>query len=93
MLEKIEQSSKVNLNYYEDGCKILELSNRLFPLYLRLDSDDKARILRLIASNYLLEGATISASYNKPFIFMENLGGRPIKLPRIVRFANLKSRI
>ncbi|RKX22164.1 MAG: hypothetical protein DRP35_02645 [Candidatus Zixiibacteriota bacterium] len=79
---KIEQSQKVNLNYYEDGCKILELSNRLFPLYLRSDPEEKARILRLIASNYLLEGATISASYNKPFIFMEKLGGCPTKLPR-----------
>ena len=78
----IEHSQNINPNFFEDGCKILELSNRLFPLYLRSDSTDKARILRLIASNYLLDGVTINATYNKPFIFLENLPDRITKLPR-----------
>ena len=78
----INEGQKTNPNFFEDGCKILELSNRLFPLYLRSDGEDKARILRLLASNYLLDGSTISATYNKPFCFLENLPDRIIKLPR-----------
>jgi len=72
----VSQSQQTNPNFYEDGCKILELSNRLYPLYLRSDAEDKARILRLIASNYTLEGLSISPAYVKPFSFMENLDER-----------------
>lgn len=75
----IKQSQNINPHFFEDGCKILELSNRLFPLYLRSNAEEKARILRLIASNYVLNGQTISAAYVKPFSFMENLGERIIK--------------
>ena len=75
----LEQGQNINLNYYEDGCKILELSNRLFPLYLRLDVEDKARILKLIASNFILNGLSVNATYNKPFIFRGNLGDCIIK--------------
>lgn len=63
----IEQGQGINQKFYEDGCSILELSNRLYPLYLRSDVEDKARILRLIASNYSLSGQTISPTYRKPF--------------------------
>jgi len=69
----IKQNQDINPNFFEDGCRILELSNRLFPLYLRSDNEDKARILRLIASNYTLSGLTVSATYVKPFSFMENM--------------------
>jgi len=72
----IKQIGNINPNFFEDGCKILELSNRLFPLYLKSDAVDKARVLRLIASNYVLSGQTISATYVKPFSFMENMGER-----------------
>ncbi|MEA1980847.1 MAG: hypothetical protein U9N54_07735 [candidate division Zixibacteria bacterium] len=75
----LKQSQKINLNYYEDGCKILELSNRLFSNYLKSDPEDKARILKLIASNFVLNGLSVNATYVKPFSFMENLGGRIIK--------------
>jgi len=78
----IKQSQKIKPNFFEDGCKILELSNRLFPLYSRSDAEDKARILRLIASNYSLDELTINASHVKPFSFMENFGDRIIKRRR-----------
>jgi hypothetical protein len=79
----IEHGQSINSRFYEDGCRILELSNRLFPLYLRSDTMDKARILRLIASNYVLNGQTISATYSKPFCFLADLPLRPTKLPRL----------
>ena len=75
----IKQSISLNPNYLEDGHKILELSNRLFPLYLKSDAEDKARILRLIASNYTLNNVTVNAAYVKPFSILENMGERIIK--------------
>ena len=77
----VEEGQNVNPRIYENGCKILELSNCLFPMYLRSETQDKARILRLIASNYVLGGLTVSATYNKPFVFLENLPSRTMKLP------------
>jgi hypothetical protein len=35
------------------GCRILELSNRLFLLCLRANAEEKVKILRLIASDYV----------------------------------------
>ncbi len=66
----ITQSMDLNHNFYEDGCKILELSNRLFPLYLRSDVEEKAGILRSIASNYTLNDLSICPTYKKPFSFI-----------------------
>jgi len=75
----VDQIQSINPNFFEDGCKILELSNCLYPNYLKSDSEDKARILRLIAQSYFLGKLTINATYVKPFSFMENLGNRIIK--------------
>lgn len=82
----IKQNQTINPNFFEDGCKILELSNRLFPLYLKSDAEDKARILKLIASNYTLSDLTISATYVKPFSFLENLGERITKRAFVYEF-------
>jgi hypothetical protein len=65
----------------EEGLEIFELANRLYPTYLDFDTQEKAQLLRLIASNYTLNGRTISATYKKPFSLLMELPPRPIKLP------------
>ena len=60
----------------------LELANRLYPTYMGFDAEQKAQMLRLLASNYTLDGATISATYRKPFSLFMDLSVRPVKLPR-----------
>ncbi len=85
---KIEELNTINPNYFEDGCKTLELSNRIFPLYLKGAPSEKAEILRLIALNYSLTGTSIRATYRKPFNFMENFASCPIKLPQLDNFHN-----
>ena len=64
---QITDSKAVNPNSYEDGCKIFELSNRLYPLYDRANYEEKAKILSLVSSNYTLLDATLYPVYKKPF--------------------------
>ena len=72
---------KVNPNWYENASRTLELSNRLYPQYLKSNHEEKASILKLVASNYSLVDATIVPTYRKPFgIFAEGLS-RPSWLP------------
>jgi hypothetical protein len=42
------------LNFYQDACRTLELSKRLFPLFLESSYEEKASILKLLASNYII---------------------------------------
>jgi hypothetical protein len=77
-IKNIEQS---NPNFYQDGCQILELSNRLYPLYFKANNHDKAKLLRLVASNYTLNDASIVPTYRKPFSFLNEKGSRSIWLP------------
>lgn len=79
---QLNSVEKVNPNFYEDGCKILELSNRLYPLYVKSNYQEKAHLLKLIASNYLLNDVSIAPSYRKPFSFFNEKGFCPRKLPR-----------
>src|SRR4029453_143686 len=59
-----------NPNFYEDACRTLELSKHLFTLFLESSYEEKARILKLLASDYSLARASdvsILPTYRKPF--------------------------
>ena len=59
-----------NPNFYQDACRTLELSKRLFPLFLESSYEEKASILKLLASNYSLVNSndvSILPIYRKPF--------------------------
>ena len=59
-----------NPNFYQNACRTLELSKRLFPLFLESSHEEKASILKLLASNYsLVKGSDVSIlpTYRKPF--------------------------
>ena len=43
-----------NPNFYQDACRTLEPSKRLLPLFLESSYEEKASILKLLASNYSL---------------------------------------
>ncbi len=76
---KIDSVKEINPNYYEDSCKILELSNRLYPLYVRANLEEKAKILKLVASNYTLLNASLYPTYRKPFDILAKGLTRSIK--------------
>ncbi len=52
---------------YEYGYKTLELSNKLYSQYVRANHEEKAKILKHIASNYVLNDVSLDAVYRKPF--------------------------
>jgi len=73
---------KVNPNWYENASKTLELSNRLYPQYLKSKHEGKAAILKFVASNYTFVDATIVPTYRKPFGILAEGLLRPKWLPR-----------
>lgn len=52
---------------------ILELCKRLYDVYMAYDDPERAKLLRVIGSNYLLDGRSLSVTYNKPFDLLVNL--------------------
>ena len=67
---QIDNATAMNPNFYEDGCKTLELSNRLYSIYTKANYEEKAKILKFVASNYTLNDVTLYPTYRKPFNFI-----------------------
>ena len=80
---QIDTAKRINPNFYEDGCRTLELSKRLYPLYLRVNYEEKAKILAFVASNYILLDLSLCPTYRKPFDIVAKGLSRPVKLPRL----------
>jgi len=72
---------KANPNFLEDASKILELSKSLYSLYVKANYQEKAHLLKLIASNYQLNDVSICPIYRKPFSFIAEGLLCPRKLP------------
>lgn len=64
---QIDSANTINPNFYEDGCKILELSKRLYCLYVKANYEEKGRILKFVALNFILDDLTLYPTYRKPF--------------------------
>ncbi len=67
---QIDSVQAINSDIYEYGYKSLELSNKFYRQYVRANCEDRAKLLKFIASNYVLEGASLCATYRKPFSFL-----------------------
>jgi len=67
---------------YEDGCKTLELSKRIYPLYVRANYEEKAKIPAFVASSCILLDSTLCPTYRKPFDIIAKGLPRPVKLAR-----------
>ena len=79
---QLNSIEKVNPNLYDDGCKILELSNSLHKLYVKANHQEKGHLLKLLASNYLLTDVNICPTWRKPFSFIAEGLSRSHWLPR-----------
>ncbi|HHT9107121.1 MAG TPA: recombinase family protein [Candidatus Wunengus sp. YC63] len=57
----------IGRDFYELGHKTFELSKMLYSQYVRANYEDKAKILKFIASNYTLNDVSLCPKYRKPF--------------------------
>ena len=64
---QIQSLQTNNPNSYENLIKTLELSKSLYPQYVRENLEEKAKILKLVVSNYTLNNISICPTYRKPF--------------------------
>ncbi|MBF0503460.1 MAG: recombinase zinc beta ribbon domain-containing protein, partial [Candidatus Omnitrophica bacterium] len=79
---QIANVEKVNPNFFEDACKILELSKSLHSQYLKADYHEKGNLLKLVASNYTLNDVSVCPTYRRPFSFIAEWPLCLRKLPR-----------
>lgn len=89
--QKKEQHEKANVNYFELGSKLLEVSKNAKNIYNRRSDDEKRQLMSLIFSNLTLKNKILSKTYSKPFAIVaervksNNMSGRresnPVKLP------------
>ena len=54
-------------DFYEYGYRTFELSNKLYFQYVRANHEEKVKMLKYIASNYVLNDVSLDAVYRKPF--------------------------
>jgi site-specific DNA recombinase len=78
---QINSISSINSEIYEYGYRTFELSNRLYIQYVRANYENKVKILKFIASNYVLDDVSLYAIYRKPFSFIAEGFYCPGKLP------------
>jgi site-specific DNA recombinase len=50
-----------------NGIRILELANRAYFLYLKQNSTEKAKLLRIVLSNCAVDAVSVYPTYRKPF--------------------------
>ena len=81
ILEQIEKHQKANVNYFEQGIKILELSQRLYSAYLKRNNQGKREILNILLSNCTLNAGNLYPTYRKPFDLLAKGLSRSVWLP------------
>ncbi|MEA1963286.1 MAG: recombinase family protein [Patescibacteria group bacterium] len=64
---KISRYTQADLDYYQLGVKILELSNNLLSLYKNAFAREKHELFNFLLSNSTLRDGKLLISYKKPF--------------------------
>ena len=65
--DRLDSFGNANVDYYENGIRILELSQRAHSLYLKQKSEEKRKLLNLVLSNCSYVNGTLYPIYEKPF--------------------------
>ena len=73
---------RINPDWLETANRTLELSNHLHPTYVKANYEEKAQILKVLASNYTLVDASVVPTWRKPFGILAERLSRPNWLPR-----------
>jgi len=93
ILMQIEKHQKANVNYFEMGIKILELSKRLYSTYLEKNNEGKREILNIILSNCSLNAGNLCPNYRRPFDLLVKGPSRSVWLPLLDTFRTFKGNL
>ncbi|MDD3594034.1 MAG: recombinase family protein [Candidatus Gastranaerophilales bacterium] len=63
----IQAHDKANNNFLQRGIEIIELAENLYTKYKLLNNFEKAKLARIVLSNFYSDGENISYTYKKPF--------------------------
>ena len=72
--EKIAAHETANFNYFDNGIRLLELANSAYDQWVKRDSFEKAKLLKILHSNLILEDRTVIPNYRKPFDLIAKAG-------------------
>lgn len=74
LADLIEKHMNANKSYMEQGNAILELLENLYAKYIQQNDEEKRNLIKIVSSNFLLDGEKLSYEYKKPFnLFAEGL--------------------
>lgn len=67
ILKQIECHQKANVNYLNEGIRILELVNKAYFLYKQQNHFERGKLLNFILQNCTYIDGNITPTYRKPF--------------------------
>ena len=66
-MEKIKEHTQASIDYMTLGGNLLELLKNLYPRYIQQNQTEKKKLLKIIFSNFFVDGGNIDYTYKKPF--------------------------
>ncbi len=67
LTEQIAQHEDANHDYFEDGVRLLELSNKAYFLFKKQNPREKRKLLNFMCSNSTWKDRTLTATFRQPF--------------------------
>ena len=65
--QRISRHTDANLDYYQEGSKILELAEDAYNQYVRQDNEEKRKLLDFVVSKFIMKGDEFIPFYRQPF--------------------------
>lgn len=72
ILRQIQMHENANTSYFEEGVRILELSQNASSLFEQGDQDEDRQILNLVFSNSIWKDGILQPTYREPFNLIVN---------------------
>jgi len=70
IMQRLESHQRASHLYLEAGVKILRLAQRAYPLWLSQPQNEKRKLLDLLLLNCTFDGASLTATYARPFCWL-----------------------
>ena len=68
-MEKIKEHTQASIDYMYLGGQLLKLLKKLYPRYIQQNKEEKKKLLKIIFSNFFVDGGNIDYTYKKALRF------------------------